>query len=333
MSWLRRFFGGAEDRDRPSAERRLTDDEMFAAQHAQRLTEIINESMQLSRNSVNPSTKVSRLELARARLEELKALSARYPFIRITELEGIEKNIEDFGREYASGGFYAAAAGDRLDYAPDISRAQDSPAWSGLIQGARFCATLQLRTPLRVLTRHGESWTREEARPPIARESWEGFWAAETVTWRELGIDLPEMSSSQASEIGPVPSDGGEFLKFLVAVRTIVEADGPLEFRRLRLRDLLRDSRWQEFVKRLEGTEAIVRQFFPPFIETIKGLSREAVAELWERGLTTPALLSEAPDRDILSVRGIGPAKLRGIREACAAAASRDSEFVDLVQR
>lgn len=126
---------------------------------------------------------------------------------------------------------------------------------SGLISRLEFAATLQLRTPLRVLWRHGELHTDPDAPPPqIIREPWEGMWMVKTKTWRELGgADIPDFHSTElASDIGPVPNDG-RFLEFLITVRVIVEATDPINLRTHRLRrELLRDE-WRDFVERYGG--------------------------------------------------------------------------------
>jgi hypothetical protein len=65
-----------------------------------------------------------------------------------------------------------------------------------IIKGLEFIATLQLRTPLRVLLRHGEIHTDINTEPPkIAMEMWEGWWHTKTKTFREIGADIALMNS------------------------------------------------------------------------------------------------------------------------------------------
>ena len=136
-----------------------------------------------------------------------------------------------------------------------------------------------------------------------------------------------------ASDIGQIPRDGGDYLKFLLKVREIIEELSPIEVRRTRLREELRNPAWAYFCRKLGGKQAVVNQFFPPFIETIKGLPANAVAGIRECGLTTPAQITAAADAKLLAIKGIGPAKLKFIRSACDSVTDKDSELVDLVER
>ena len=80
-----------------------------------------------------------------------------------------------------------------------------------------FCATMQARNSLRVLQQHG----RLESLPPsklpkIARHEWQGIWVPTTRHRRVFA-----QGGQMASEIGPIPQDGGDYLRFLLAVKTI----------------------------------------------------------------------------------------------------------------
>jgi hypothetical protein len=92
-----------------------------------------------------------------------------------------------------------------------------------IIVGYKFCATMQFRTPVNILKQHGRidkkaSWKI----PKIAREEWQGIWIAETPSWRDIGVDIDEMSiGTMASEIGQIPADGGDFLRFMLFVKHI----------------------------------------------------------------------------------------------------------------
>ena len=196
--------------------------------------------------------------------------------------------------------------------------------------GARFCATMQIRTPLRVLLRHGQTHkTHLEAPPVIAREMWEGIWIWEVDPTFDLARAIEERV---ASDIGNIPDDGA-YLAFLIKVRKIVESDGSIEDRRAALWDELIQPKWTEYCLRLGGAEAVLEKFFPRFISTIKGLPMSAVEALWEIGLTTACDLNATPDADLLSIKGIGDAKLQQIRRACKQASQPECMFIDNVIR
>ena len=146
-----------------------------------------------------------------------------------------------------------------------VSDWQPGPDWKGMpFEGddvvLRFSATLQLRTPLRVLSKHGSIHNDKRSRPPeYAKEPWQGLWVPEN---NDPAFDFLSEGSMMASDIGPVPKDGGDYLPYLISIRKIVEMELPIEERRHKLE--LSDS---------TSGSAIAEHFFPPFIKTIKGLT------------------------------------------------------------
>jgi len=138
-----------------------------------------------------------------------------------------------------------------------------------VISGLQFIATLQLRTPLRVLLRHGEIHMDISTEPPkIINEMWEGIWIEKTKTYRELGIDIDEMKpGTHASDVGQVLPD--DYLPFLIAIRKIVELDEPIENRINKLRTMPILGEWKTYVEKHGGIEKIIRHFFSGFIDII----------------------------------------------------------------
>jgi len=226
-----------------------------------------------------------------------------------------------------------------------VGELQNEPlsAWGNddIITGLKFSATLQLRTPLRVLMRHGEIHTDPNTEPPkIAMEMWEGIWTTKTKTFRELGIDVDEPKGTHASHIGPVlPED---YIPLLIAIRKIVELDEPIDSRIKKLRAMPMVSDWQTLVDRhgpsykneSRGMEWIIEHFFPRFIKSIPKLSTGMVDELCKLGLDTPNRIAAAPDKTFLRIKGIGQAKVKAIRDYCAGIAdNRDAERIENVIR
>jgi hypothetical protein len=130
-----------------------------------------------------------------------------------------------------------------------------------ICDGFEFCATLQLRTPLRVLLRHGEFYPKNDGgQPQIAREPWEGIWIPKEKTWEELGItgidDFPD--STMASDIGMVRAE--DYLPFLIAVREIVELNDSIENRIEMLKKRLMVSEWKTYVEKHNGIGSIIQK-------------------------------------------------------------------------
>lgn len=304
---------------------------------------VINESLQIANGSKNPGTKVSRLLVARQKLDELKALIARSSKVHIVNLDAVEQTITDLDDEFIEAGYYAPDVPATNTSAPTgilsghIGQLSPTDVASALgaddvIVGSVFFATHQLRTPLRVLSRHGEVHRDMHCPPPIiAMAPFEGIWLPLTKTYRELGIDMDELPWTVASDIGPVLSH--DYLPFLVAMRSIVEGEGTATARRDRLIDELRRPIWDDARNRSGGAYTVADHFFPQFVATIQGLPRAAASVLTAKGLRTAASLARASDAELLAIKGIGPAKLKLLRAACVAATEQDEEWRDLVLR
>lgn len=206
-----------------------------------------------------------------------------------------------------------------------------------IITGLEFSATMQLRTPLRVLLRHGEIHSDRNTKPPeIVHEGWEGSWLPKLKTFREIGLDMDEPPpGAHASSIGPIVAR--DYLPFLIAIREIVELNESIENRIDKLREMLAACRWQEFISKHGGIEGIVRYFFHwnIHIQPMPTLPPSAMNEFVRLGyFNTPSRIAAATDEELLSIKGIGPAKLKAIRGHCADIAKhRDADRVENVIR
>lgn len=208
----------------------------------------------------------------------------------------------------------------------DMPRHLDASLHRDIVVGYQFIATLQLRTPLRVLKRHGEIHKIPNYQPPmIAREAWEGIWVPKT------RVTLPQ--SMTASEIGPIPADGGDYLKFLISVRTIAEENESAMARRKALETELKTEKWRHIVKKLGGSKVVLDRLFPTFLDSIPRLSKKSIQALCSKGLTTPEMLMSASDGELLLVKGIGATTLRAIREASTAAKNPNDSFTENIIR
>lgn len=79
---------------------------------AQRLADIINESLKISNDSKNPETKFSRLNVAKDKLSEIKDLSTKYSFLSLTTLIDVERSIAELESEYLMAGYKEIANGN-----------------------------------------------------------------------------------------------------------------------------------------------------------------------------------------------------------------------------
>ena len=186
------------------------------------------------------------------------------------------------------------------------------------LAGMSFCATFQVRTPLRILKRHGKALPLGSELPNDF-DPWMGVWIPKPRVFRELGIDLdePDWDSTVASPAGPVKPS--EYLPFLIAVRQAVEdTSGGLDGRLARLEAVSARPEFSRFVAAEGGVAWLSNRLFPPFLSSIPGLPSNSRAELLKMGLATAGALRAAPDHLLLTVKGVGPTKLEAIRERCA---------------
>jgi hypothetical protein len=197
-----------------------------------------------------------------------------------------------------------------------------------------FRASLQLRTPRRVLLRHGEiHGDRDRPPPSIASEAWQGRWIPRYHTSL-----APDGGAAYAKHLlDRVPSDAGrveprDYLPFLLSVRAIAESDGSIVERRQRLAIELGRQGWHSFLVKLGGCDQVLDSFFPPFISTLE-IRRATQDGLRRRGLVTPSRILAASDKELLTVSGLGDITVTKCRALCALARDPEGEFVDMVKR
>jgi hypothetical protein len=72
--------------------------EMIAAK-AQRMVDVVNESIQIAGHSKNIETRRSRIRVARERIAQLQELAADYPFLKIMQLVDVEHDLRKIDQE------------------------------------------------------------------------------------------------------------------------------------------------------------------------------------------------------------------------------------------
>jgi len=196
----------------------------------------------------------------------------------------------------------------------------DVPAQSSIegnediIKGWQFCATLQLRTPLAVLQQHGRRVLRSPDGPPmVTTEMWQGIWT----------FDVSDEFSmfdavSIASEVGSIPANGGDYLPFLLAFRTITEGEASITEKEAALRVLMNQSgpSGTPYTK-YHKVKELIDEVLPRTIALLP-ISRPVRSEVVAAGLNTLAKVEAASDKTLLAINGLGPKSLTGIRALLA---------------
>lgn len=208
---------------------------------------------------------------------------------------------------------------------------------SDIADGLEFRASFDFSTPLRVLTRHGDRHHDLWACPPQLTESqWTSGWRRKPKTLREMGVAMDERDLGwQTFEMAIRSGDDLAYLRFLIAIRSIVESDTEIHARRRLLRKEIELPVWAKF-NGLPGhhVDQICDFFFPSFLSTVSSLPHHAAVAMWEVALDTPERIAQASDDQLLAFKGIGPAVLRSLRARCAEIAEgRNQPLLDMVRR
>lgn len=179
-----------------------------------------------------------------------------------------------------------------------------------IIAGYRFTATLQLRTPLRVLLEHNRlERISPEGPPMITSEMWQGIWVPELIPEFQF-LSEGEQASS---DIGPVPANGGDYLPFLMDFRTIMEGSETVEQKEVALRDLTKKTgpRGTRYAKFWTAT-ALVEQALPRVVQMLP-VPATVRAALLGAGFVTFSKIARAPNEELLKLKGVGPKTLETI--------------------
>ncbi|TDY04201.1 hypothetical protein [Thiohalophilus thiocyanatoxydans] len=110
--WIKKSQKNSRQQIANAPEPKLEQYHQAISASAQRLVEIINESLKIANESKNADTKVSRLDVAKKRLEELKKLSNEHPFIKLTQLAQVEQSIAELEQEFLQAQYREAAEGN-----------------------------------------------------------------------------------------------------------------------------------------------------------------------------------------------------------------------------
>lgn len=95
--------------------------------------------------------------------------------------------------------------------------------YSDIIDSYIFSATMQMRTPTSVLCQHGRiERVSIHKLPRIIKQDWQGIWLPHLKPASDLGPWARDFKGTMASDVGYVPEDGGDFLRFLLLAQQIV---------------------------------------------------------------------------------------------------------------
>ena len=194
---------------------------------------------------------------------------------------------------------------------PVVIRLDDQSyfANSDILEGMQFAATLQIRTPLNVLKHHDEIFRGPPSEAPIYGTQADGIWVFKSKTFRELGIDLGELSEPpHASDIGPVaPSD---YLPFLIQFRSIVESSSSPDQQMLAVLELPKQSaHFRKIWKKLctSYNDFPSSFFYSPFT-SLPGIGSKLAKNLYGAGFRSADEITSSSMERLTAIPGLGSA-------------------------
>jgi hypothetical protein len=214
-----------------------------------------------------------------------------------------------------------------LDNGRSWLRAHMDP-YGELTCGWRYCATLQLTTPLACLECHGEFRAGENEPeligPPESHladgtpfNSY-GIWVRE-IDYGAMGF-TPPPPARRATQNGPVEAGSNNekrLLSFLNSFRYIVETAGDIDQALSELFELSESSPgnrqvWQEFSR---SDPEFPHSFFINRLVELPGVGAVAAKNLYQAGFRSPEQVLSADDQALLSVRGVGKSLIAKLRD------------------
>lgn len=272
---------------------------------AQRIVQIINESLQIANTTKNIETKKSRVRVARQKLVELEEYAQKDQFIKIEELLKIESNIREFEAEIET-------------FNKGIIRSRNDETYyqsNDIVKGLRFRASLEITTPLSVLRHHDEIFNGPLNKAPRYGKEEDGTWVLEVKTWRELGVDIDEFNQIATAE----GASDAEYIKYLMDFRKIVEGQDSIDTKISNIKKLRKGNpQYQKYFRMLNKTSEhkgdFPASFFYNQFIVIPGVGAKSAKALFKAGIKTIDDLRNADDKILLAAPGIGPAALKKIR-------------------
>lgn len=193
-----------------------------------------------------------------------------------------------------------------------------------IIEGMRFIATCQLRTPLWILKKHGEIH-QGDGQPPIYGTAQDGVWIP------KLSSDYNLMDyMTSASDAGQVNAD--EYLHYAIGLLTIFESNKPILDK---MQEALDYSGNDEVKQRIERgilkcyrekniADVMARYISDPErfeyytdkpgkLNLVEGVNTRVASALEEAGIHSIKELSHLSESDLIKINGIGKVSARKI--------------------
>ena len=198
--------------------------------------------------------------------------------------------------------------------------------------GWEYFANRQLTTPKICLENDGKKTNRLE-KPQLYGEPQQygadgspmglhGFWSRKTYLSDDLDglLDLENdplySSPSDIGRINPNTQLERDFISYLIDFRTIVESDMTIEEKLYQINDVMSQSSeaYKDIYKKLVTERQFPDSFFTYLLCELDGVGGKTAGLLWDAGYLSIESVKNAPDEELLAIKGIGKSLVAKIK-------------------
>ena len=192
----------------------------------------------------------------------------------------------------------------------------------------QYAATLSIYTPKYILEKHDDV-IRSKSEPKLLGKpngyfdgkpyNNLGIWCETTDFALEGGFDSVPDSIGVPTEIGRLKQKSKalkDWISYLIDFRTIVESDMPIEEKLYQINDVISQSSedYKNIYKKLVVEAKFPDDFFKNQLSTLNGVSSKTAGLLWDAGYLSPEAVKNAPEEELLKIKGIGKTLVKKIK-------------------
>ena len=192
----------------------------------------------------------------------------------------------------------------------------------------QYAATLSIYTPKYILEKHDDV-IRSKSEPKLLGKPNEyfegkpynnfGIWCEITDFALEGGFDSVPDSIGVPTEIGRLKQKSKalkDWISYLIDFRTIVESDMPIEEKLYQINDVMSQTSedYKNIYKKLVVEAKFPDDFFKNQLSSLNGVAGKTASILWDAGYLSPEAVKNAPEEELLKIKGIGKALIKKIK-------------------
>jgi len=192
----------------------------------------------------------------------------------------------------------------------------------------QYAATLSINTPKYILEKH-DVVVRSKSEPELLGKPngyFEGkpynnlgIWCETTDFALEGGFDSVPDSIGVPTEIGRLKQKSKalkDWISYLIDFRTIVESDLSIEEKLYQINDVMSQSSkvYKNIYKKLVVEVKFPDNFFKNQLSSLNGVTSKTASILWDAGYLSPEAVKNAPEEELLKIKGIGKALVKKIK-------------------